>query len=409
MIIEACVFMICLSANPHISNLSKGVSLMSKKKNQITTGNLKLACTLAGLRSILSHCEGYSEIAKQLSKARENHSWCPDAYRELLLSEKFGVKYTFVKKISIADVDLHASLYNGARLEHRVDEDRIVGIIRSFVYFAHSMKPIVVIKIGKRYMVLDGNHCLCVCRAIGLTHFAGYVVECDEETADEIAKASNLYEGATQTKEDKIALALEKLQTYPEALVTKDVIFQLAKKRELSLKTLTKRYKALVLENRLFKATVDGGLGLARHGHTDQLTCEAMTLLEAMRDDVKIAELAEAIMTHGLKQRSVEAICTASRKGIDAFREALAAAVGLVTPEEPDGGPDRARYPQKPSQRMYYDIVRFAEAIVLAPDDLNCMFTHSEATRLSVAAKMGIIARHVKRVMAGSGYQEAKG
>jgi len=332
----------------------------------IDGNNLQQALTTAGLRAIIGFTAALTAL---LPKMRANHYWVADVFAESILQFKYGVAFTLQKAIKLSQIDLAASMFNGARLDMRLDGLRSLRIAESFAAYKHGMKPIILWKRPDgRYIVLEGNHILCACRAMGIETLWAYVIECDEATAGLITRSWNTVQGFGQKEEDSYTLAVDELTSRGEAAVVLQTIKDVAKIWGLRWKRLQERYRQRLFLNHMFKAKIDGGLGLKPHGHTDCFSERTIEAIMGLNDAEKQRELSEAIMNHGFSWGVVSNIVATSTEGMAAFKAAIVTWTNATSGTSLDGTVVRVRLTEQ--QRIKKAIDSFAKSLDSMPDDL---------------------------------------
>lgn len=140
-------------------------------------------------------------------------TWTVDPSAEQVLNE-FGIKAA-VGTVSLTDIDWEASRSNHARILGKpIDEDLVEEYAQGFVNGDAFPMP-VVRNVGKKYVIVGGNHRLSALERSGGQDFQAYVIDTkDTQTADLLPRVLNRRGGRRTGKEEAFQHAMYAVREY---------------------------------------------------------------------------------------------------------------------------------------------------------------------------------------------------
>lgn len=121
--------------------------------------------------------------------------------------------YTF-DRIQVADINFARSQQVNNRLNVKIDEEHILGIMVWLDDKTHTVDPIVVNRVGSRYFIIDGNHRAQAYKENGRAEIDAYIVEVGNETFEGMILAGNARNSKSLTPKERIELAIQLQRRY---------------------------------------------------------------------------------------------------------------------------------------------------------------------------------------------------
>lgn len=130
------------------------------------------------------------------------------------------------EEIQLSDIDLKRSLHRQNRGATKLDEDHVLSLMEWMDEPDHTVSPLVVNRVGGRYLIIDGNHRANAAAQLERTHIDVYIVAVDQEKFEGMVLAANARNAKGLTYAERVELGQSLALKYGTAVAAAQVLLK---------------------------------------------------------------------------------------------------------------------------------------------------------------------------------------